>query len=82
MEIAELDRFKSHLKEALVNPPGITAYESMMPEIRKRLGNLDVSKIEGARLSSVLILIYFDQGRVYLPLTKRHDYKGNTWWSN
>lgn len=76
MEIAELDRFKSYLKEALVNPPGINAYESMMPEIRKRLSNLDVTKIEGARLSSVLILIYFDKGRIYLPLTKRHDYIG------
>ena len=76
MEIVQLEGFKNYLKKALLNPPGITAYESMMPEIRKRLSNLDVSKIEGARLSSVLILIYLDQGKIYLPLTKRHDYKG------
>lgn len=76
MEISDINKFTEVLKTAIQSPPGMVAYEAMMPEIRKRIGNLDVLKIKGAKLSSVLILLYFHEGKIYLPLTKRHDYKG------
>lgn len=76
MEISDIDRFTNALKEAVQSPPGMVAYEVMMPEIRKRMQNLDITKVEGAKLSSVLILLYFHDGKVHLPLTKRHDYDG------
>ena len=76
MEIGDLKKFTSNLQEAIQSPPGIVAYEAMMPEIRKRMQNLDVPKIEGAKLSSVLILLYHHDGKIHIPLTKRHDYKG------
>ena len=76
MQVDNFEQFISSLSGAIQSPPGMDAYELMMPEIRKRFKNLDVSKIEGAKLSSVLMLLYHDNGKVYLPLTKRHDYKG------
>ncbi|MDH5368182.1 MAG: CoA pyrophosphatase [Cyclobacteriaceae bacterium] len=76
MDVENLENFINTIRKALENPPGIEAYEKMMPEIRDRLEHLDVSKIDDAKLSSVLILLYQYEEKIYIPLTKRHDYKG------
>jgi len=76
MKVDNTVHFIHSIKNAIKDLPGIVAYERMMPEIRKRLSSLDVSEIEGARLSSVLILLYEHEHKIYLPLTKRHDYEG------
>lgn len=77
MDVENLEYFINTIRTALEkNPPGIKAYEKMMPEIRSRHKYLDISKIEGSKLSSVLILLYQYEGKIYLPLTKRHDYNG------
>jgi 8-oxo-dGTP pyrophosphatase MutT (NUDIX family) len=68
-------RFKSKLSEEIKDLPGQEAHELMMPSIRRSMP-MDLSKIPNAKLSSVLLLLYPVDGKLMLPLTKRHDYKG------
>lgn len=76
MQVDNFQQFTQRLGEALNNLPGIRAQLLMMPmhRLRKIYDNLDL--ITDAKLSSVLILFYPHEGKVYIPLTKRHDYKG------
>lgn len=67
--------FKSQLTEVLEDLPGQKAHEMMMPSIRRSMP-MDLSKITNAKLSSVLLLLYPNDGKVMFPLTKRHDYNG------
>jgi len=74
-EIEDFSRFKLTLAKAMQDLPGQDAHDLMMPSIRRSMP-MDLSLIPDAKLSSVLLLLYPHQGKIYFPLTKRHDYKG------
>lgn len=64
------------LKDALNKPlPGIEAQYEMAPITRPRfdMARLDPSSY---RKSAVMLLIYKDKDSYYIPLVKRHEYKG------
>ena len=65
----------SGLKARLVQPlPGKEVQYRMAPLGRKTISdNFDVSK---ARDSAVLILLYPENSKIYLPLTQRNEYDG------
>ncbi len=67
-----IERLRDELQKPL---PGIDAHRLMVP---KETGNVrfDPTKMQQARLSSVLIMFYERHGELYLPLTQRHDYGG------
>ena len=76
MQVDNFDQFIQELRASIHQLPGIEAQQKMMPlhRLRKIYDNLDL--ITDAKLSSVLILLYPHEGQIYIPLTKRHDYKG------
>ncbi len=65
----------SGLKARMMQPlPGIEVQYRMAPLGRRSISdNFDVSK---ARESAVLILLYPENSRIYLPLTQRNEYDG------
>ena len=64
------------LKSRLQDPlPGEDAHVKMMPR-GSDPRRFDKTKMDNARLSSVLILFYHKNGQWHIPLTQRHDYGG------
>ena len=68
--------FITGLQASLQEPlPGRESQEAMAPAIRTR-GNKLFDPNDKTRQSSVLILLYPHEGRIYFPLIKRPDYPG------
>ena len=75
IEIDDFSHFKTQFVKVFRDLPGQEAHELMMPSIRRSMP-MDLSKIPNAKLSSVLLLLYPDNGNILFPLIKRHDYNG------
>jgi 8-oxo-dGTP pyrophosphatase MutT (NUDIX family) len=67
-----INLIRNKLTETL---PGYDAHKLMMP-LEGSNARFDESRMNKARLSSVLILFYKKNGEIYFPLTQRQDYGG------
>jgi 8-oxo-dGTP pyrophosphatase MutT (NUDIX family) len=68
--------FKEELKYRLSQPlPGMEAQYEMAPAVRGRFP-VDLLKEGTYRKSAVMLMIYKKGNDLWIPLTKRHEYKG------
>jgi len=67
----------SFLKSAFNNSmPGQQAQMKMMPRIKNSMDRFSIDAKKGAKKGAVLLLLYRKDGKIYFPLTQRHEYDG------
>ncbi len=65
------------LKNRLALPlPGQSSQMQMMPHTNNALERFSIDVKKGANEGAVLILLYKKDGKIYFPLTQRHEYDG------
>ena len=72
-----MDAFINLLKNVVSESmPGKQAQMKMMPRIKNSLDRFSIEAKKGAKQGAVLILLYYKNGKIYFPLTQRHEYDG------
>lgn len=56
--------------------PGKVAQKIMMPKASSVIDRFSIDVKKGAKEGAVLILLYKKDGKIYFPLTQRHEYDG------
>lgn len=69
--------FSKNLKSRLqTSLPGKEAQKLMMPKAGGVIDRFSIDVKKGAKEGAVLILLYKKDGKIYFPLTQRHEYDG------
>jgi 8-oxo-dGTP pyrophosphatase MutT (NUDIX family) len=67
------NNLSNRLRTAL---PGKEAQKIMMPKAGSVIDRFSIEVKKGAKEGAVLILLYKKNGKIYFPLTQRHEYDG------
>lgn len=71
-----IDFSKNLIHRLQSNLPGKEAQKLMMPQAGSLIDRFSIDIKKGAKEGAVLILLYKKNGKVYFPLTQRHEYEG------